>query len=231
MKPFAFKIAIFLGIVLLGLAVALLIINPKPEDNLYDGFQTPILAMEFAQRPEQIQQLFSVNNATNYEQQFLLGNWIDYGFMLSYSSFLFFICWGIYRITRSNALLLSLILCLVMLTGDALENLQIFNILLHYRSGDISAHLSWMHLFTWIKWGSIAAAFILLSPYFFSGNLFQKTICFFQIVCFGLAIAAFIVPGPISEMFAVTVSVNFLLLFIFAIVYKQPEDHRIQPGE
>jgi hypothetical protein len=222
MKPAAFKIAIALGILLLGLAVSLLIINPKPENNLYGGFRTPILEMEFAQKTEHIKTIFSVKDPIHYEQQFLLGNWIDYGFMLTYSLFLFFISLGIYKLAKSNAILLAFFLCLLMLAADAFENMQIFNIILHYKKGDISPNLEWMHLFTWVKWGSIAAVFILFSPFFFSGTIFQKIAGLFQLACFGLAIAAFILPGVLSELFALSVSINFLLLFVFSILYKQP---------
>lgn len=220
-KPFAFKLAIFLGVVLLGSAVALMLINPKPEgDNVYGGFRTPIIALEFATQPRDIEQLFSVTDPEDYERQFLLGNWIDYGFMAIYSSLLFCIAFGIYRITRSGTLWLAFLLCLFILAGDAFENLQIFNILQHYKTGDITPYLSWMHLFTWIKWGSIASVFLLLSPFFLRGSIFHKIIGLFQLACFGLAVTAFFLSGPVCEWFALSVSVNFLLLFIFAITFR-----------
>ena len=220
-KPFVFKLAIFLGLILLGSAVALMLINPRPEgNNVYGGYRTPILALEFATQASEIEQLFSVDDPDAYMRQFLLGNWVDYGFMLIYSSFLFSIALGIYRISRSGALWLAFILCMLILAGDALENLQIFNILQHYNYGDIKPYLSWMHLFTWIKWGSIASVFLLFSPFFLGGNWIQKITGIVQLGCFGLAVAAFFLAGPVCELFALSVSVNFLLLFIFVIAYS-----------
>lgn len=220
-RPLPFTIAFVVGLLLLGMAVTLMLINPRPEGgNVYGGFRTPILALEFAQQPVEIEQLFSVKDPEAYVEQFLLGNWLDYGFMFIYSSFLFCVALGIYRITRSAALWLAFFLCLVIVAFDALENLQIYNILRHYGSGEITPYLAWMHLFTWIKWGSIASVFLLLSPFFFKGHYFLKAIGVIQLFCFGLAVAAFFLSGPVCELFALSVSVNFLLLFIFVIGWR-----------
>ncbi|MDB5226890.1 MAG: hypothetical protein JWN78_1083 [Bacteroidota bacterium] len=221
MKPTAFKIACVLGILLLACAIALLIINPQPQHNLPKEFFTPIIAFEFIRTPQEVKHFFEVKNIPCYEQKMLLGNWIDYGFMFLYSGLLFCIISGIKKITQMNVLYIAMLLCVVMLVGDALENFQIYQIIEKYKISDITNNLSCLNIFTWSKWSAIASCFLLISPFFLAGNLFQKLIGILCIICFGLCIAAFLHHGILNEIFALNVVAVFLLLVIFVFTYKE----------
>ena len=227
----AFKIARILGVLLLVVAIALLIINPQPENNLPPGFFTPIIAFEFIQTKQEILNFFKVPDVAAYEQKMLLGNWVDYGFMVLYSGLLLYIAIGIKKITNSKTMYLAMFFCVAMLVGDAVENYFIYK-LVSTRNTDFSAldsfpyysyFLQMLNIFTWIKWSSIASTFLLFSPFFFKGKLFHKIIGVFCVTCFGLCIAAFLHHGILNEIFAVNVVLVFLLLVIFVFTYKLSE--------
>ena len=56
LKPF--KIASIISIALILLSVCLIFINPKKENNLTQGYSTPIIAFEFIDFPAAVQFFF-----------------------------------------------------------------------------------------------------------------------------------------------------------------------------
>ncbi len=102
MKPTAFKVAGYMGILLIIVAATLMVINPKTENNLPAGFRTPIIAFEFFRTAEQINHFFDVEDISAYKQAMLTGNAIDYLFMFLYSGLVFCIALGIKKITRAE---------------------------------------------------------------------------------------------------------------------------------
>ncbi|MFN8294821.1 MAG: hypothetical protein U0T69_01435 [Chitinophagales bacterium] len=228
----AFKTARVFGIALLVCAGVLMFINPKPENNLPTGFYTPIIAFEFIQSKQEILNFFKVANEASYESNMLLGNYIDYVFMVLYSCFLLYIAVGIKKITHTKTMYLAMFFCMTMLIADAMENYQIYQLVVK-RNVDFNqinpissfnlyeVYLSLLSLFTWLKWSSIASTFLLFSPFFFNGKTFHKIIGVFCVACFGLCIAAFMQHGILNEIFATSVIVVFLLLIIFVFTYKE----------
>lgn len=223
MKITAFKTARFSGILLLLVAVVLLIINPKPKENLPQGFKTPIIAFEFIQSQKEVDHFFKVDNVSSYKSSMLLGNQIDYGFMCLYSFLLFCIALGIKKITNANSMYIAMFFCSMMLLFDALENWHIFQIIQLHPNGNYSQNLDQLTIFTWLKWSSIASTFLLFSPFFFKGKIFHKIIGFCCVLTFGLCIAAFVQHGILNELFSTSVVLVFLLLIIFVFTYKEQE--------
>lgn len=222
-----FKIARITGILLLIVAVILLFVNSKPENNLPEGFRTPIIALEFIQSQEEVKHFFEVKNVSQYEQDLILGNKIDFLFMFLYSGLLFCIAIGIRNITKANTMYLAMLFCVGMLIFDALENIQLQQITFNYKNGDISENLHLLSIFTWLKWGCIASTFLLFSPFFFKGKLFHKIIAVFCIGSFGLCIAAFLQHGILNEIFSTSVVLVFLMLVIFVFTFKDNQTSRI----
>lgn len=218
-KPF--RIARIFGILLLICSVILLVVNPKPSDNLPEHFYTPIIAFEFIQTPQEVAAFFEVPDVNAYIETMLLGNWIDYAFMLFYSALLFCIALGIKKITGAQTMLLACLCCIIMLVCDALENYQIYLIISRYKNQDILENLALLNIFTWLKWGSIASAFLLFSPFFLKGKLFHKIIGWLGISSFGLCMAAFLNHGILNEVFATNIVLVFLLLVIFVFTFKE----------
>ncbi len=219
-SPNSIKAARIIGVLLLVVAIILLAISTKPENNLPAGFYTPIIALEFIQTMKEVTHFFQLKDIPKYEDDLLLGNNIDYIFMFLYSGLLFCIAFGIHKITKAKTMYLAILFCISMLVFDALENFQIYNIIQNYKIEDVSYNLSMLNIFTWLKWSSIACTFLLFSPFFFSGKVFHKIIGTFCVACFGLCIAAFLQHGILNEIFATSVVVVFLLLVVFVFAFK-----------
>lgn len=235
MKLPAFKTARFFGVALFACAIVLLFINPKPENNLPAGFFTPIIAFEFIQTRQEVIHFFNVPDAATYESNMLLGNCIDYLFMVLYSCLLLYIAVGIKKITNSKTMYLAMFFCMLMLISDAVENYFIYKLVIT-RNADLSRidgvltsfpyyqfYLQMLNIFTWLKWCSIASAFLLFSPFFFKGKVFHKIIGIFCVSCFGLCIAAFLQHGVLNEIFASSVVLVFLLLVLFVFTFKEKQ--------
>lgn len=226
------KWAKIIAVFILITASVLLYINPKAENNLPSGFKTPIIALEFIQNKQEIKAFFQVENKAKYKADLLLGNSIDYLFMTLYSIFLACIAFSFKHQLTKIKMVLLLTLCISMLLGDAIENYQIyhlitkfdgqselFNAITSYNYYDI--HITWLKLFTWIKWFSIALVFLIFAPLFLNiKNNVAKAIGLIGISCFLLSIAAFLFHGVMNELFAMTVSIEFVLLIIFCFINK-----------
>lgn len=208
------------GVLLIIVALVLMFVNPKPENNLPQGFFTPIIAFEFIQSPDEVNHFFDVANNKEYIQSMLSGNWIDYGFMLLYSCLIFCVARYILKESDNKSMYLAMLFAVLMLVADALENYQIYLIVSNFESENISSYLNWLSIFTWLKWSSIAASFLLFSPYFLERNLFHKTIGLICLLPFLLCIAAFIQHGILNEIFALSVVIVFVVLIIFVFMTK-----------
>jgi hypothetical protein len=200
--------------------IVLLFVNPKPADNLPEGFRTPIIAFEFIQTPEEVNRFFDVPDAAQYIQSMLTGNLIDYAFMLLYSILVFCIAWYINKKTASRTLLLAMFFAVIMLASDAMENYQIYLIISNFKTGDISAFLKWLNIFTWLKWSAIVSSFLLFAPYFFEGKLLHKLISASCVMAFALCIAAFLKRGILNEIMANSVVLVFVMLIVFVFTTK-----------
>lgn len=227
----AIKYARILGVFLLLTAIVLLFTNPTAENNLPQGFRTPILAFEFIQNKQEIIDFFDVKQPATYISKMLCGNAIDYAFMFIYSFFLAFIAIHIYQKTGKKSMYVALFFCVLMCIGDALENLQIYHLVskfsnsnelvtseLSYNFYDI--HITLLKFFTWLKWFSIAFTFALFSSYFLKEKITYKTIGILCILSFCLSILAFFNHGILNEVFSTSVILVFLSLNIFVFTYK-----------
>lgn len=221
MKISGFKLAKIFGVLLILTSLVLMFINPRAENNLPQGFFTPIIAFEFLQDTTSVQQLFQVDDVVVYKQAFNLGNQIDFAFMFIYSFFLLSIAIGIYQRKQSKAMYIVYILCILIILFDALENIQLFQITNLHPNKNFETPLAFLQLFTWLKWSSIASVFLIFAPYFFQQKWFGKFIGLLQIICPILLVVAYFNYGIMNEIFALSVVLNFLCLVIFIFSYKK----------
>lgn len=213
----------FLSVLLIILSVALMIINPQKEQNLSEGFFTPIVAFEFIKTPAEVTHFFEVKNVYDYKSKMLLGNAVDYAFMLVYSLLLFGVSRYFNSIRKSAVFHISTVLCLFMLLGDALENLQIYQIIQASATTNINTNLYLLNIFTWLKWASIASVFGLFATYYFRQRGILNKLCGSAgIVSLILAVVAFFLQkGLWYELFALSVVCNFLLTVIYVFSRKR----------
>jgi len=170
-KPFM-KVG-FLGLLVIGMSIVLLIVFPSKAPWMMDGFSTPIIAFEFVQSQSEVCRLFGLPDSPDQlsmTQAMIramdFGNRLDYIYMVLYTSFLFFFSFVCAKNTGKRYYYAGSLLSLVILVADALENIQLLRITAKITSQDFGKELSLLHCFTWIKWGGNHRCF------FDSGTIF-----------------------------------------------------------
>lgn len=216
------KWAILPGLALLAMSVQLTLISPPMMGNLPEGFRNPILALEFIQTPRQVEHFFDVPDPLSYRDAiFEVHRW-DAWFLLLYPLFLAMVAWGSKR--EGNVLSYAAwLLCPLMAVSDLLENWTMNNIALYHSLEDITVYLEWLNVFTWLKWGSIAAMLVCFVPWLWQRRGIPGAITAGIIsATFGLAVVGYISPSGIREIFALGVSLSFTGLFVVCLAFRRP---------
>jgi hypothetical protein len=229
-KPF--KYIAFLGIAVLVMSVILLEVYPARAPWLPKGFTSPILAFEFMQTQQEVDLLFGDPNGVGHLtliRQMDRGNRLDIVYMLLYSTFLGLFALKCAQETNSSWYYCGVGLAGLMLVGDFLENLQLFGITATLASNAISwdkldsDSISWelgcLHLFTCLKWGSLAVFFLALSPYFLKGQRFVKIIGVFGLLPAIIGIVAYVHRSVWNEVFMYAIALMFILLSLYGFLH------------
>jgi hypothetical protein len=208
------------------MSVMLVIIFPSKASKMPDGFFTPIIAFEFIQTKAEVFQLFVSTDGVVHRsmiEAMNLGNQLDYIYMCLYSFFLLMFCVTCAGLSEKKFYYIGAVISLAVLAGDAMENVQLLGITAGIESGDFDAQLNLLYLFTWIKWGGIAAVFLVLVPWFAKGGLFSKTIGMMGSVTAALGVLAFLNRSMITEIFSLGVGLMFLFMIIYCFTYTSDE--------
>lgn len=218
-----FRLSALIGVAVVFAGLALMVAFPAKAPELPHGFFTPIIAFEFIQDSQEVQALFGPDGSPAREElvrRMDLGNTVDFLFMVLYSSFLF--CFGMeaFRATGLRRFLLACPVAVMVLAGDLVENLQLLGITRGLASGDIEARLSLLRVITWVKWGGIVAAFLILLPFVHrAGRLGKATTCFMLAsALFGAA--AFFSRGLANELLSLSVQAVFALMISLCFVSR-----------
>ncbi len=213
----------YLGLAVIVMSIILLFIFPSQAPTLPEGFMTPIIAFEFIQTENEVFEMFGghdllVRNTMTDAMD--LGNRLDYGYMVLYSLFLFFFSATCAKISKNPYYYAGAFIAVMVLAGDALENVQLLSITANLSGGAIKPHIQRLQIFTWIKWGGIALIFLLLTPWFFKGGRFSKIIGGWGMIGFGLGVVAFFNRSIINEIFSLSIALMFVLMIIYCFTYK-----------
>lgn len=211
---------IITGFVMIALGAALMFTNPHAAGELSEGFRTPVLALEFMLGQDELIRFLDVYDVKQLKYQAWMGNQIDFFFMVFYSLFSVLTGWMMYRETRVKVLWTSIPLGLMMLTGDALENVHIMSMLSVRPESLQPLFFEQLRFFTWLKWGSIAAMMCLYAMYFLQGRWWKKIIGLILLAAFGLTVTGFLLGGLYLEIMAISIFVGFIGLFIFSLLWK-----------
>lgn len=212
--------AVVVSIALMAVGGLLMYVNPTAAGPLVEGFMTPIIALEFMPSPAALRIFFDVDSPVGLKAAFMQGNQLDFVFMGLYS-LLVALCGGMmYHHTKIKALWLSFLLAIMMLCGDALENIQIAALISADDFSVTQPVLQLLHFFTWLKWGSIGATFLLFSAYFIQQGRWQLMQGLVSLTTFGLTVAAFLLGGIFHELMALSVFAGFLCLMVFSFFWK-----------
>ncbi len=223
-KPFK-KIG-YLGLMVLVMSIILVMIFPSKASKMPDGFFTPVIAFEFIQTKAEVFQLFVGTDGLVHQSMIDamdLGNRLDYIYMCLYSFFLLMFCVKCAGLTEKKFYYIGAVISLAVLAGDAMENVQLLGITAGLESGDFDAQLNLLYLFTWIKWGGIAAVFLVLVPLFAKGGFFSKIIGMTGSIAIAMGVLAFLNRSMITEVFSLTVGLMFLFMIIYCFTFKADE--------
>ncbi len=212
-----------IGIAVIVVSVISLFIFPQTSPGQIEGFRSPIIAFEFAQTVDEINILFGPNSSpeqADMVRKMDQGNTLDYLYMLLYSGFLFSFALVSVKQSGKKWLYLGAVLAVLALVGDAVENVQLLTITANLQSGDFLEALARLHWFTWLKWGSLALYFLVMSVWFWGNGRFGKLISVIGILAFLLGLISFIQRGPTTELFTLAVALMFLLMIIFCFITK-----------
>lgn len=187
--------------------------------NPPEGYKSFIVAFEFTKMPVEIENLFS-GLSQNAIQNIDTANYIDFGFMLAYTLFLGLMFQKAASVFKRRWLLWGVLLSAVIFLADFAENIMLLNITKIYQletgTETLLPVLKNLHLFTWLKWGGLALAFML----FFFGMKKDTGLAKFTgaalFLPFPLALWA-LTHNPVAETwFVFSVFGAFAVLFVFA---------------
>ncbi len=217
----------YVGLLVIVMSIILVIIFPSKAPRMPDGFFTPIIAFEFIETKAEVFQLFATTDGTIRQTMvdaMDLGNQLDFIYMSLYSLFLLIFCVKCAQISSKKFYYMGAVIAVVVLSADALENIQLLGITANLETGDFKQYLAWLHLFTWIKWGGITVIFLVLFFWFIKGGIFSKVIASTGILSFASGVLAYLNRSVINEIFGLTVAVMFIMMILYCFIYKYDTD-------
>lgn len=215
MRERLFFLSGIFGIGALAMMLILALVAPRDTGPLPSGFITPVMAFEFAATESEVWQLFQP--AGSAEAMDRVNRW-DFLFMAFYSLLLFTFALAAARRTGQPSFYVAAALAPVILLADVLENVQLFA--LTYGTtldgGSLVNELDRLRLFTWLKWGGLAAYFLLLLPYYrMMGGRWRALELLFVLPAVFALVAAFD-RGLSNELMALSIGLLFVALTVEA---------------
>jgi hypothetical protein len=191
-----------------------------------NGFTSYIMAFEFARSVADINSLFTGMSPAEIKNVDV-GNYLDFGFMITYSLFVAHLFVTASKVFERKWLLIGIPLAVIVLLCDFFENIVLLEITKNYLAGapdDVfSQLLEKLHIVTWIKWGGLAFAFLL-----FSGILFTQRWFYFVlgVICalpvFFIIVLTNATPFELS-VFTELIFLSFFALIIFSFAFKNAD--------
>lgn len=159
--PFA-KIGL-LSVPLLFFMITMEIFFPKFQHEEYQSF---IIAFEFTRTPADLHLLFNGFTKETFKNVDI-GNYIDFGFMSTYTLFLVLFFQKAAKAFNKKWLLMGIPFALIVLVADVIENIFLLKITSIYNpvmpDSELIPLLNKLHFATWVKWGGLAIIFALFS--------------------------------------------------------------------
>ena len=213
----------FLGLLVIGMSIVLLMVFPSRAPWMMDGFFTPIIAFEFVQSQNEVYKLFGLPESLDQLSMIKamdFGNRLDYIYMVLYTFFLFSFSFVCAKNTGQRYFYAASTLSIVILVADAIENIQLLKITAKIISQNFGKELFFLHWFTWIKWGGITVVFLILAPYFLKGRTYSKLIAVTGVSCFVLSVFAYFNRSVLNEMMGQSIALMFVMMIVYSFIYK-----------
>lgn len=219
-RPFLYSTLIGIPLIIVGILITL--IGPAPDD-LDRGFFSPVLAFEFATEVEHVNQIFAEAQSSAREdilRSMTNSTLLDFLFLILYGAFLFTFAISCATLTGKKIFYFAALVAVAAALFDLLENLQMLSIMEQLDSNAFVSELRRLQIVTWLKWGALAFSFLLLIPFFWSAGKFGRFVSIFATAPVILGVLAFFKPGLLSELFALSTILMFLLMIIFSFGYR-----------
>lgn len=222
-RPFLVSGILGLGAVVMTLVLSA--VGPRPAAPLSAGFMTPVLAFEFAETEAEVAALFApggqpAGDAVRAAMDRV--NRLDFLYIALYGGCLLAFALTCARLTGQRLYFLAAALAVAIMAADVLENVQLLAITRDLGARSIDDLLTRLRLFTWLKWGGLALWFLLMRPYFQREARLGRFIGLVSLLPLLLGVVAFFQPGLLSELFALSIGLLFLLLTVYAWRFRQP---------
>lgn len=135
-----------------------------------ENFGSFIVAFEFAKTPAELRMLFDPLTLEEV-QKIDIGNYLDFGFMITYSTLLVVAFWKLSQLFNKKFLKAGVFIAIVILISDFFENLFLLRLTENYLNfsmeGEIISNLNYLSIFTWTKWISLSVIFSLFYTVFY----------------------------------------------------------------
>ncbi len=219
MKDRPFLISGILGLGAVVMTLVLAAVGPRPAAPLPAGFMTPVLVFEFAETTDEVATLFApvgqpAGDAVRAAMDRV--NRLDFIYIALYGGCLLAFSLVCFRLTGQRVYLLTATLAVGIMAADMLENIQLLAITRDLGTRPIDDWLTRLRLFTWLKWGGLAFWFLIMRFYFQRAGRFGRFVGWVSVFPLLLGIAAFVRPGLMSELFALSIGLLFLLLTVYS---------------
>jgi hypothetical protein len=206
------------GALMLGLSIVLQVVFPRAMGPLPPGLHTPVLALEIARSPDELETMFGAPRSPERAQWIAAvdrGNQLDFLFILVYGAFLI-LCARAFETRRPPLARFAIALALVAAAGDAVENGCLFAITSRLGS-DYAGPLSMLIMATWLKWLSIATCLALLAPSLLVRGRWGKLTGWLAAATLPIALLAAALRGVAAETLLIAITLAFLSLWVEAL--------------
>ena len=151
-------------------------------------------------------------------------NYTDFGFMIFYGLFLYFVLSKISKLEGSTLLKMAKWLAPIIVVCDFLETVQLLKLSNFETNSDLNmvSILQALGLFTWAKWLLLSVAFAILGLEMLRTRMKYSWIGIPLVLPVVLGIYAFLTTGAKNEdLFATSIFGAFFLVFVYCFIYKE----------
>lgn len=208
------NLTVIFGLATLVLTAVMVKVFPS-NVVLPEGFNTAVIAFEFAQSEADVAYLIGdSDDATENRQAMRDGHKIDMFFPFAYAGFLALLLLQLVITSREPLATLGLIAAILIIPFDINENLCLLAIVDAAESNTFTPELfSNLYLATWLKWVSICLSVFVISLFAFKQK--QLILGLFGLIYVGFTCAGIITMTPqVLEIMAVSLAPFLLTAFV-----------------
>lgn len=166
-----------IGLLVIPVIILIVLMEIYFPDSVPEGFQSFILAFEFAKTPDDINTLLEPLTPEEIWKTDV-GNVLDYGYMIFYVSLLIAIFKVLSKKLNIKYLKMGVYISIIVFLGDFFENIFLLKLTDNYsdsvQENEMISNLHFLQIFTWIKWYSLTILFALFYSIFYKEKWYLK---------------------------------------------------------